>query len=85
VALLLLSAGAFTLRLGLRAARRQGLLSRSFWVTFPRYPRYRVRRIWPAPVGFAGLILLMYGAVSLFQWVLSYYAARLGHPLTPGS
>jgi hypothetical protein len=85
LALLLLGGGAILLRLALRGARRVGLLSRSFWATFWEYGRYRVRRLWPAPVGLAGLILLMYGAVSLFQWVLAYYAARLGHPVSPGS
>jgi hypothetical protein len=29
----------------------------------------------------AGAILLIWGLVLLFQWVLAYYAARMGHPL----
>lgn len=85
LAVLLLFGGALLLRQALRNARRFGLLSHSFWATFRQYGRYRLRRLWPAPVGLAGLILLMYGAVSLFQWVLAYYAGRLGHPLSPGS
>ena len=28
-----------------------------------------------------GLILLIWGAVFVFEWVLAYYAARLGHPV----
>jgi hypothetical protein len=32
-------------------------------------------------VGLAGVILLIWGLVLLFQWVLAFYAARLGHPL----
>jgi hypothetical protein len=26
----------------------------------------------------------MYGALSLFNWILAFYASRLGHPLSPG-
>jgi hypothetical protein len=72
------------LYIALAAAHRFGLRSRSFWATFRPFLRYRVRRLWPIPLGLAGLILLMYGAISLFTWVLAYYAARLGHPLSPG-
>ncbi|MDQ6710431.1 MAG: hypothetical protein M3Z11_07720 [Candidatus Dormibacteraeota bacterium] len=67
------------------AGRRYGLASRSFWLTFGRYRRYRIRRIWPAAVGVGGLILVIAGAVTAFQWILAYYAARLGHPVTPAS
>jgi hypothetical protein len=54
-------------------------------VTFGRYRRYRIRRIWPAVVGLGGLILVIAGVVTAFQWILAYYAARLGHPVTPAS
>ncbi len=73
--------GAVLLRIALAQARRVALFSSAFWVTFPEFARYRLKRIWPAAVGLAGVILLIWGLVLLFQWVLAYYAARLGHPL----
>lgn len=82
-ALLLLGAGLLLIRTALRAARRYGLLTASFWATFRQYPRYRIRRVWPAPLGVAGLILVISGAVYLMQWLLAYYAVRLGHPVSP--
>jgi len=69
------------LRIALRQARRVGLFSSAFWVTFPEFARYRLKRLWPAPLGLAGAILLIWGLVLLFQWLLGYYAARLGHPI----
>ncbi len=74
-------AGVVLLRIGLRQGRRAGLFSRAFWVTFPEFARYRVKRLGPAVLGLAGAILLIWGLVLLFQWVLAYYAARMGHPL----
>src|SRR5437016_4403561 len=62
-------------------ARRVALFSSAFWVTFPEFARYRLKRLWPAPLGLAGAILLIWGLVLLFRWLLAYYAARLGHPL----
>ncbi|MDQ6884670.1 MAG: hypothetical protein M3077_10625 [Candidatus Dormibacteraeota bacterium] len=82
---MLLGSGIWLLSLAWSAARRYGLTSRSFWATFGRYRRYRIRRIWPAAVGLAGLILVIAGAVTGFIWVLAYYAARLGHPVIPAS
>lgn len=80
--LLLSLAGVFLVQLGLNAGRRAALFRAVFWQTFPEYARYRVKRLWPiVPVG-AGLILLIWGLVFLFQWILAYYAARLGHPLS---
>jgi len=72
-------AGAVLLRIALRQGRRDALFSAAFWVTFPQFARYRVRRLGPAALGLAGAILLIWGLVLLFEWVLAYYAARLGH------
>jgi len=74
-------AGTVLLRIALRHARRVALFSSAFWVTFPEFARYRLKRLWPAPLGLAGAILLIWGLVLLFRWLLAYYAARLGHPL----
>ena len=69
------------LRIAVREGRRNGLLSTAFWITFPEFARYRRKRLWPGLLALAGGILLIWGLVLLFQWVLAYYAARLGHPL----
>ncbi len=74
-------AGLVLLRIALRQGRRAGLFSSAFWVTFPEFARYRLKRLSPALLGLAGAILLIWGLVLIFQWVLAYYAARLGHPL----
>jgi len=74
-------AGLVLLRIALRQGRRAALFSSAFWVTFPEFARYRLKRLWPAPLGLAGAILLIWGLVLLFQWLVAYYAARLGHPL----
>ena len=74
-------AGFVLLRIALRQAERGALLSTAFWATFPEFARYRLKRLWPAALGLAGAILLIWGLVLLFQWLLAYYAARLGHPL----
>ena len=78
--LLLSLAGFLLVQLGLSAGRRTALFSAVFWQTFPEYARYRVKRLWPMVPAVAGLILLIWGLVFLFQWILAYYAARLGHP-----
>jgi hypothetical protein len=78
----LTAAGLVLLRVALRQGRRAALFSSAFWITFPEFARYRLKRLWPAPLGLAGVILLIWGLVLLFQWLLAYYAARLGHPLT---
>ena len=70
------------LRIGVRVGRRNGVLSSAFWITFPEFARYRRKHVWPALLGLAGAILSIWGLVLLFQWILAYYAARLGHPLT---
>jgi hypothetical protein len=72
--------GFVLLRIAVRHGRRAALFSGAFWATFPEFARYRVKRIWPAPLGLAGVILLIWGLVLLFRWLLAYYAARLGHP-----
>ncbi len=74
-------AGVILIRFALRQGRRAALFSSAFWVTFPEFARYRLKHLWPAPLALAGAILLIWGLVLLFQWLLAYYAARLGHPL----
>jgi hypothetical protein len=74
-------AGFVLLRIALRQAQRAALFSTTFWTTFPEFARYRLKRLWPAGLGLAGAILLIWGLALLFQWVLAYYAARMGHPL----
>ena len=76
--------GVVLLRIALRQGRRAALFSSTFWVTFREFARYRRKRLWPAGLGVAGAILLIWGLVLLFQWLLAYYAARLGHPLGSG-
>ncbi len=73
--------GVVLLRIAVRLARREGLFSSTFWLTFPEFARYRLKRLRPVVLGLAGAILLIWGLVLLFQWLLAYYAARLGHPL----
>jgi hypothetical protein len=73
--------GVVLLRIALREGRRAALFSSAFWITFREFARYRRKRLWPAGLGAAGAILLIWGLVWLFQWLLAYYAARLGHPL----
>ena len=78
---LALSLGGFVLlRIAFGQGRRAGLFSSGFWVTFPEFARYRLRRLGPVAFGLAGGILLIWGLVLLFEWILAYYAARLGHP-----
>ena len=79
--LLLCLAGWVLLQIAIRAGRRDALFSTTFWLTFSEFARYRVRRLWPAGLGLAGLILLIWGLIFLFRWLLAYYDARLGHPL----
>ena len=74
------AAGMVLLRIALRQAQRSALLSTAFWATFPQFARYRLKRLWPAALGLAGAILLIWGLVLIFQWLLAYYAARMGHP-----
>jgi hypothetical protein len=73
-------AGIILLRIALRQGRRDALFSATFWATFPEFARYRLKRLWPAGLGLAGAILLIWGLLLLFQWLLAYYAARMGHP-----
>jgi hypothetical protein len=74
-------AGFILLRIAVREGRRAALFSRAFWITFREFAPYRRKRIWPALLALAGAILLIWGLVLLFSWLLGYYAARLGHPL----
>ncbi len=80
LALGLAVAGFVLIRIALRQARRDALFSATFWGTFPEFARYRLKRLGPAVLGLAGAILLIWGLVLLFQWVVAYYAARMGHP-----
>jgi hypothetical protein len=81
-ALLLCLGGFLLIQLALRPARKAGLLTASFWQTFSEFAPYRVKRLWPIVPAVAGLILLIWGLIFLFDWILAYYAARLGHPLS---
>jgi hypothetical protein len=80
--LVLCLAGWILLQIAIRAGRRAALFSGTFWLTFLEFARYRVRRLWPVGIGLAGLILLIWGLIFLFRWLLAYYDARLGHPLS---
>lgn len=80
--LLLCLAGFLVLQLAIRTGRRSAVFTSAFWLTFPEYARYRLKRVWPVAAGLAGLILLIWGLVFLFQWLLAYYDARLGRPLS---
>jgi len=73
--------GVLLLRIAIREGRRAALFTRAFWITFPEFARYRRKRVWPALLGLAAGILFIWGLVLLFQWLLAYYAALLGHPL----
>ena len=80
---LLLCLGGFVLlQLAVRSGRKSALFTSAFWLTFPEYARYRLKRVWPIVPGLAGLILLIWGLIFLFLGLLSYYDARLGHPLS---
>ena len=74
--------GLVLLRIAVAEGRRVGLLCGAFWLTFPEFARYRRKRLWPVLLALAGGILLIWRLVLLFQWLLAYYADRLGHPLT---
>ncbi len=78
--LILCLIGVIVLRLAIRRARRAALFTAAFWLTFPEFARYRLKRVWPAPLAAAGVILLIWGLILLFRLLLAYYAARLGHP-----
>ncbi len=80
-ALALLGTGGLLLRYGLRNARRHGLLTAVYWQTFWQFAPYRAKRLLSLGLVVAGGILLIWGAVMLYGWLGSYYAARLGHPL----
>ena len=73
--------GIVLLRIAIGEGRRTALFTSAFWITFREFARYRRKRLWPAGLGAAGVILLIWGLLWLFQWLLAYYAARLGHPL----
>ncbi len=82
VGLLLVLSGLLLIRIALKAGRRVALFSAAFWLTLPQFARYRAKRLWPLLPAAAGVILLICGLVFLFDWLLAYYAARLGHPLS---
>ena len=73
---------AVLLRIAAREGRRAALFTSAFWITFPQFARYRLKRAWPSVIYLAvGILLLIWGLVLLFQWLLAYFAARMGHPL----
>jgi hypothetical protein len=76
--------GVVLLRIAIREGHRAALFTGAFWITFPQFARYRLKRVWPALLGLTAGILLIWGLVLLFQWLLAYYGARLGHPLGSG-
>ena len=76
----LLITGGSTLLYGLYSARRRGLFTSSFWLTFGSFAAYRVRQLVSLAFTAAGLILLIWGVRLVIRFVLAYYAARLGHP-----
>jgi hypothetical protein len=78
--LILLLSGAATLLYGVYSARRRGLFTSSFWLTFGSFAAYRSKQLVSLLFTAAGLILLIWGARLLVRFVLAYYAARLGHP-----
>jgi|ERR671931_480341 hypothetical protein len=78
--LALLLTGGSTLIYGLYSARRRGLFTSSFWLTFGSFAAYRSKQLVSLAFTVAGLILLIWGARLVIRFVLAYYAARLGHP-----
>jgi hypothetical protein len=74
--------GWLLLRVAIRAGQRAAVFTAAFWLTFPQFARYRIKRLWPAGLGVAGVILLICGLIFLFESLLAFYAARLGHPVS---
>jgi len=73
--------GLFLLGRGHQAARRRGLLSSTFWLTFREFAGYRARRLYPLLLYVLGLAVLLAGILLAISWLIGFYAGRFGHPL----
>jgi hypothetical protein len=79
VALVLI--GLFLLARGHQAARRRGLLSSTFWLTFREFAGYRARSLYPLLLSVLGLAVLLAGILLAISWLIGFYAGRFGRPL----
>jgi hypothetical protein len=73
------AAGLGILGLGLRSARRHGVLTPTFWQTFRSYAGYRIKHLYGLGVAAGGILLIAWGGSLLYQSILAFYSARLGH------
>ncbi len=80
-ALVLVLIGLFLLGRGHQAARRRGLLSSTFWLTFREFAGYRARSLYPLLLYVVGLAVLLAGILLAIRWLIGFYAGRFGHPL----
>lgn len=76
----LLLIGLVLLSRGHLAARRRGLLSSTFWLTFREFAGYRARSLYPLILYVLGLVALLAGIWAAGSWLMAFYAARFGHP-----
>ena len=81
VAAALVLIGLFLLARGHQAARRRGLLSSTFWLTFREFAGYRARSLYPLLLYVLGLAVLFAGILLAISWLIGFYAGRFGHPL----
>jgi hypothetical protein len=79
-ALILVLIGFFLISRGHLAARRRGLLSSTFWLTFREFAGYRARSLYPLILYVVGLAALLAGILNAITWLMGFYAARFGHP-----
>jgi hypothetical protein len=79
-AFLLVLIGLFVISRGHLAARRRGLLSSTFWLTFREFAGYRARSLYPLILYVVGLAILLAGILTAITWLMGFYAARFGHP-----
>lgn len=79
-AVVLVLIGLFLLSRGHLAARRRGLLSSTFWLSFREFAGYRTRSLYPLILYVVGLAALLAGVATAIRWLLAFYAARFGHP-----
>ena len=80
-AVVLVLIGLFLLGRGHQAARRRGLLSSTFWLTFREFAGYRARSLYPLLLYVLGLAVLLGGILLAISWLIGFYAGRFGHPL----
>lgn len=73
--------GLFLLGRGHQAARRRGLLSSTFWLTFREFAGYRARSLYPLILYVLGLAALFAGVLMAISWLIGFYAGRFGHPV----